>query len=48
VGCDVGGGGDGLWGGGLGMAGLRGAMIGWDDGVFGAWGTTYFCNSAGS
>lgn len=26
----------------LGTAGLRGAMIGWNDGVFQGWGTTYF------
>ena len=26
----------------LGTAGLRGAMIGWNDGVFEDWGTTYF------
>ena len=25
----------------LGPAGLRGAMIGWNDGVFKAWGSTY-------
>lgn len=31
----------------LGTAGLRGAMIAWNDGVFQAWGTTYFGSWAG-
>ena len=31
----------------LGTAGLRGAMIGWNDGVFQAWGNTYFGSWAG-
>lgn len=32
----------------LGTAGLRGAMIGWNDGLFQAWGTTYFGSWDGS
>ena len=31
-----------VYGGELGTAGLRGAMIGWNDGVFQGWGVTYF------
>ena len=32
----------------LGTAGLRGAMIGWNDGVFQGWGNTYFGSWDGS